>query len=149
MANKLKGCAGIEGRVTILKNGKVESTTNLTMDDGRKWIAERICGSTNPATHIGVGEGTTEPTVTDTSLESELMRQALDVAGGTSNANVSTFRSVFREGEATGAITEAGLFLAGSGGRMTNRATFPVVNKGANDVVTIIWDIEILATTTQ
>lgn len=133
----------VYGRVTILKNGQVVHQDNLTLTDGKKWIAERLTGATNPATHIAVGTGSAAPALGDTTLANELFRKALDVAGGTVTDNVATFRTVLREGEATGALTEAGLFLASVGGRLTNRAVFPVVNKGANDVVTIIWDIEI------
>lgn len=141
--SKITERPSVYGRVTILKNNAVVHQDNLTLTDGKKWIAERITGSNNPATHIAVGTGTTAPSLSNTSLVSELFRKALDVSGGTVNANVATFRTVLVEGEATGALTEAGLFLSASGGRMTNRATFPVVNKGADDIVTIIWDIEI------
>lgn len=142
--SKITERPSIYGHITILKNGIVAHQDNLTLSDGKAWIAERITGSSNPATHIAVGVGSTAPDLADTTLESELFRKALDVSGGTVNANVATFRSVLAEGEGTGALTEAGLFLAASGGRMTNRATFPVINKGADDIVTIIWDIEIL-----
>lgn len=143
MSGKLKDKPCVVGTVTIIKNGEIVRKANLTLTDGKKWIAERITGTTNPATHIAVGAGTTAPALGDTTLQNELFRKALDVSGGTVTDNVATFRTVLREGEATGALTEAGLFLAATGGRMTNRTTFAVVNKGANDVVTIIWDIEI------
>lgn len=140
----IKEKMGVYGHITIIKNDKVVHQDNLTLTDGKNWIAERITGTTNPATHIAVGTGSTAPALTDTTLEAELFRKALDVEGGTVSTNTATFRVVLNEGEATGALTEAGLFLSAAAGRMTNRAVFDVINKGADDVVTVIWDIEIL-----
>lgn len=144
MASKIKEPTQVYGHVTIIKNGEVIHQDNLLLTDGKKWIAERITGANNPVTHLAVGTGTTAADVGQTELVSELARKALEVSGGSVNGAVATFRTTFREGEATGALTEAGLFLSSAGGRMTNRAVFPVVNKGANDIVTFIWDIEIL-----
>ena len=50
---------------------------------------------------------------------------------------------VIEIGPGTGAITEAGLFDAASGGDMLARTVFSVVNKGASDSITITWTITI------
>jgi hypothetical protein len=49
----------------------------------------------------------------------------------------------FPAGTGTGAIVEAGLFNASSGGDMLCRTTFAVVNKGANDSITITWTVTV------
>ena len=49
----------------------------------------------------------------------------------------------FAAGSGTGAITEAGVFNASSGGTMLCRTVFSVVNKGADDSMTITWTITV------
>ena len=44
-----------------------------------------------------------------------------------------TFTTKFNAGEATGAITEAGICNAATGGTFLDRVTFDVINKGADD----------------
>ena len=51
------------------------------------------------------------------------------------------FRSAATDG--TGAITEAGIFNASTGGDMFARTKFAVVNKGAADSMTITWTITV------
>jgi hypothetical protein len=42
-------------------------------------------------------------------------------------------------GDSTGALTEAGVFNAATGGIMLDRVVFPVVNKGADDSLTAVF----------
>ena len=46
-------------------------------------------------------------------------------------------------GDGTGAITEAGIFDAASAGDMLARTVFSVVNKGADDSMTITWTVTV------
>ena len=43
----------------------------------------------------------------------------------------------------TGAVTEAGIFNAGSGGTMLCRTTFPAVNKASGDSIAITWVVTV------
>ena len=43
----------------------------------------------------------------------------------------------------TGAITEAGILNAGSGGTLLCRTVFSVVNKASSDSMTITWTVTI------
>jgi len=52
---------------------------------------------------------------------------------------VFTFTASFLAGDATGAITEAGVFNASSSGTMFDRVVFPVVNKGSDDSLTAVF----------
>ena len=54
-----------------------------------------------------------------------------------------TYVASFGAGDGTGAITEAGLFNAASGGDMLCRTTFSVVNKGSQDSMTITWEVTV------
>ena len=51
----------------------------------------------------------------------------------------------FEAGDATGAVTEAGLFNAVTGGDMLCRTVFAVVNKAADDTMTVTWTITVSA----
>ena len=55
------------------------------------------------------------------------------------NANVLTYVCTFEAGDATGAVTEAGIFNAASGGDMLCRTVFSAVNKAASDSLAITW----------
>ena len=53
--------------------------------------------------------------------------------------------SAFEAGDATGAVTEAGIFNAASGGDMLCRTVFSVVNKAADDTMSVTWTITLSA----
>ena len=58
---------------------------------------------------------------------------------------VSVYVSAFEAGDATGAVTEAGIFNAASGGDMLCRTVFSVVNKAADDTMSVTWTITLSA----
>lgn len=86
-------------------------------------------------THMAVGTGTPGATT----LGTEVDRNAL-TSKTRANA-VLTMEAEWAAGDATGALTEAGLFDASSSGNMWCSASFSVVNKGANDTLTITWTL--------
>jgi hypothetical protein len=92
---------------------------------------------------MGVGTGSTAAAAADTALGTEVDRNGLAVSGGTATGAVVSYTGTWAPGDGTGALTEAGLFTASSGGVMLCRTVFPVVNKGADDTVTIVWDVTI------
>ena len=63
----------------------------------------------------------------------------------TASANTIVYVSSFEAGEGTGAVTEAGVFNASSSGTMLCRTVFPVVNKGADDTMSVTWTITLTA----
>ena len=54
-----------------------------------------------------------------------------------------TYTATFPAGTGTGAVVEAGILNASSGGTLLCRTVFSVVNKGANDAMTITWQITV------
>jgi len=54
-----------------------------------------------------------------------------------------TYVATFGAGTGTGAVTEAGLFNAASGGTMLCRTVFPVVNKQSGDSMTVSWVVTV------
>lgn len=136
------------GKLTVeIKNDKgivieTREVKNLVVDNGLDFIASRMKDATATAmTHMGIGTGTTAAAAADSALGSEAARNALTSTTVTSNA--VAYVASFAAGEGTGAITEAGILNAGSGGTLLCRTVFSVVNKGASDSMTITWTVTI------
>ena len=141
---KLKGDVAV---VLRDKNGNVKEErkiNNLMVDTGLNFICDRMKDDETAMTHMALGSGTTAPAAGNTALESQLgSREALDSSTVTNNQIV--FISSFEAGDSTGAVSEAGIFNAASGGTMLCRVTFSVVNKAADDVLSINWTITLTA----
>jgi hypothetical protein len=118
---------------------------NLVVTVGKEFIAARMADTGIPAqmSHMAVGSGTTAAANGDTALGTELGRVALTTAGGSVANAVVTYEATFGAGTGTGAVTEAGLFNASSAGTMLCRTVFAVVNKGADDTLSITWTVTI------
>jgi hypothetical protein len=118
---------------------------NLIVNAGLNFICSRMKDTTLDAmSHMGLGSGTTAAAAGDTDLGSLLgSREALDST--TVTDNTITYVASFEAGDATGAVTEAGLFNASTAGTMLCRTVFPVVNKGASDTMSVTWTITLSA----
>jgi hypothetical protein len=132
----------LTGAVSIALNGEVvQEIPNLVVTAGKEWVADRMNDANTVMTHMAVGTSSTAAAAGQTALVSESARGALTSTTVTNNeiAYVETFAA----GTATAALTEAGIFDASSGGDMLCRTVFSVVNKGANDSMTITWTITV------
>ncbi len=115
---------------------------NLVVGAGKSYIASRMKDATATAmSHMAIGTGTTAAASAQTALVTEANRQAL-TSTSVSGAAV-TYSATFGAGNGTGAITEAGLFNASSGGTMLCRTVFSVINKGAADTLTVSWTVTV------
>ena len=114
---------------------------NLVVSVGKTFIASRMVSAPTAMGYMAVGAGTVAATTSDTALGSELGRVSL--TSSTSSSNVVTYVATFPAGTGTGAVTEAGIFDASSGGNMLCRTVFAVVNKGSLDAMTITWQITV------
>tara|TARA_Y100000748_G_C15478416_1_gene481782 strand:- start:800 stop:1225 length:426 start_codon:yes stop_codon:yes gene_type:complete len=139
----LKDQMKLVGKLSIAINNKVvQEIDNLVVTAGKNFVASRIKDATASAmSHMAIGTGSTSPAAGDTTLGTETARVALTSTTVT-NADVA-YVSSFGAGTGTGAITEAGLFNASSAGTMFCRTTFSVVNKGADDSMTITWTVTV------
>lgn len=137
------------GHVDIVvtdKDGNVKDTRsvkNLVLTTGKAFIAASMLKTTSnsPAamSHMAVGQGTTAAAVGNTAMENQLGRVAL--ASASSSGAVVTYTATFPAGTGTGPITEAGIFNASTGGDMLCRTVFSVVNKGADDAMSVTWTV--------
>jgi hypothetical protein len=141
----------INGDVLIVlkdKDGNVKDSRdirNLVVTAGLTFICSRMTADSDDVmSHIALGSGTTAAAAGQTDIVSILgSRKALGSA--TASANTITYIASFSAGEATGAITEAGLFNASSAGTMLCRTVFGVLNKAADDEVSVTWTITLTA----
>lgn len=127
------------------KDGKVKEEhefKNLIVTVGKNFVASRMVGvAQNVMSHMAAGSSSAPAVVGDTTLGSELGRVTL--ASGISTDNVVTYNATFPAGTATGGLTEAGIFNAGTGGVMLCRTVFAVVNKGVDDAMSVTWTVTI------
>jgi len=126
------------------KNGSVKDTRtikNLVVTAGKQFIAARMIGTPTAMSHMAIGAGGTAAALADTALGAELGRVAL--TSSTVSGAVVTHTATFGAGVGTGAIVEAGIFNSSSDGTMQCRSVFPVVNKGADDGMSITWTLTV------
>ena len=128
-------------------NVKQQASKNLVVNPGLAFIVSRMIDTAAAVmSHMAVGTGTTAAAAAQTALVTESARVAL-----TSSTIVTTtvtddsvqYIAAFGPGVGTAAITEAGIFNAASAGTMLARTVFPVINKGANDTLTLTWKITV------
>ena len=142
---------GITGELDIVlraEDGSIKESIhvpNLVVTVGKNFIASRMIG-TSPSvmSHMAVGTATAIPATSDSTLGTEVGRARFSVAAAAAG-NVVTYTANFASGVGTGALTEAGIFNASGAGAgvMLCRTTFPVVNKGASDTLTISWNVTV------
>lgn len=141
----------LKGRVAFQlhdKNGNLKESReidNLVVSSGLNFITSRMEGaSKNVMSHMALGSGSTAASAGDTDVESILgSREALTSTTVTDNEIV--FIALFGAGLATGAVTEAGLFNASASGDMLCRTVFSVINKSADDSLTVNWTVSVAA----
>ena len=132
----------LTGKLSIAINDEVvQEVPNLVVTAGKNYVADRIKNNSTVMSHMAIGTGTAAAAAGNTALGSESARTALTSSTVTDNEIV--YVDTFAAGVGTGAITEAGIFNASSGGTMLCRTVFSVVNKGASDAMTITWTVTV------
>ena len=132
----------LTGALTIAINDTiVQKTENLVVTAGKEWVADRMNDANTVMSHMAIGTGTANALAGDTTLGTELDRNAL--SSTTVTANAVAYVATWAATDGTGAITEAGIFDAATGGDMLARTKFNVVNKGADDSMTITWTVTV------
>jgi len=139
------------GKVRIVKTNASGITThdfevpNLVVTTGKNFIASSMIKTTtnSPAamTHMAIGTGSTSPGASDSALGTQTGRVSL--SGNTVSTNTITYTATFPAGTGDGAITEAGIFNASTGGTLLCRTTFPVVNKASGDTIAVTWVVTV------
>ena len=143
-----KDSSKVTGSVNVVVRGedgtvKQEFTVpNLVVDSGLDFIASRMKDATATAmSHMAVGTDNTAADAADTTLGTEIVRVAM--ASTTVTNNAIAYVASYPAGTGTGALTEAAILNASSGGSMLCRTVFAVINKGAADSMTVTWTVTI------
>ena len=133
----------LKGKLAISLNGKIiQEVDNLVVTAGKGYVASRMKDTTATAmSHMAIGSGSTAAAASDTALGNQLGRVAL--TSTTVSGAVVTYVASFPAGTGTGAVTEAAILNASSGGTMLCRTVFSVVNKGAQDSMTVTWTVTV------
>lgn len=122
------------------KDGNVKEERevhNTVTQAGKNAIADQVLAAPTltKAGWMAVGTGTPS----SSALGVELSRVAL--TSKTRSTSVITFQGDWAAGNATGALTEAGIFDAASAGNEWAYQSFAAINKGASDTLSIQWTL--------
>jgi hypothetical protein len=133
----------------VLRNEKGEVKKDITVPNiittaGKTHIASRMeDASATAMSHMELGTGTTTPAAGDTTLETIVSGSRTSLTSWTASTNTVTAACTFGASVGTGALTEAGVLNASSGGTLLAHTTFSVINKAAADSLTVSWTITI------
>jgi len=130
---------GTNGEIKDYREGKNVITTN-----GLDFLASYLgsaaaTASTFTQKYVAIGTDATAEAVSNTALGAEAARHTGTVSY-VSNA-IYRVTATFASGLGTGAIVEYGLLSSSADGTMFSRDTESVINKGADDVLTVITEV--------
>lgn len=134
-------------KVIDSKTGTVKQEThhkNLVVGAGKNYIARRMSSNANAImSHMAVGNISSSANSTQTYLEYEVERVALDST--TLTNNTITYVATFPAGTAVATLREAGIFNTATSntGEMLCRTTFTDVNKANDDIVAVTWNVTV------
>lgn len=122
------------------------SGENVVTTVGKEFLASFLYSasagaSTFTCKYIGIGTGASAESAADTALGTEASR-ATGTVSYVSN-QIYQVKATFATGSGTGAIVEYGLFSSNANGTMLSRDVENVVNKGANDTLTVTYQLTI------
>jgi len=131
------------------ENGAVKDYregSNIITEVGKSFLVEYLNSAAASATkwdmfQIAVGSDSTAEAASNTALGTELARQT--GTGGEAAGAIYRVTATFTSGIGTGGIVEYGLFSSSTGGTMFSRDTEDIINKGANDILTVTTDITV------
>lgn len=128
-------------------DGKLRETRegpNVITTVGKEFMASFLSSAAAGAAtftckYAAVGTATTAEAASDTGLGTEVVR----TTGTVSYVSGCIYKvtATFSTGTAVGAITEYGLFSSSTGGTLLSRDIESVVNVGASDVLTVVYQM--------
>ena len=133
-------CKRPDGTEIVLKK------KNMVVNWGLVSLATAIATGAGFAalTHLAMGSSSSAPALGNTTLGTELRRDAAVVTQLSAPENNKVqFQVEHAEGAVVGTFKEAGLFTAATAGNMFNRITFADFVVGSADTLTVTWLIEI------
>ena len=130
-------------------NGEVKQEvcgSNVVVTNGKEFLASFLysaaaAASTFTMKYVGIGSDSTAEAASNTALGTELARHTGTVSYVSNQ--IYQVSATFGTGLGTGSVVEYGLFSSSSAGTMLARDTEAVVNKGANDTLTVVAQLTI------
>ena len=123
----------VEGKNVICTNGKEFLASFL--------YSAAVAASTFTCKYVAIGTDSTAELAANTALGIEAARHTGTVSYVSNQIYKVT--ATFGTGLGTGAIVEYGVFSSATAGTMLNRDTETVINKGANDTLTVACQLTI------
>jgi len=119
----------------------------MIVNGGLTWVRDRLGGTSNDITHLGVGTGTTAAVEGDTALGTEVYPDAADRNAATGSSPSSYKRRyvmTLAAGDANGStLTEVGAFTAATAGTMILRQVHTGIAKTVDISVKYQIDVTI------
>lgn len=143
MELKVTGRLRVELRDELGRIKDVRDVDNLVVTAGKNFIADRMKNNSTAMSHMEVGTNSTAAAAGDTALGAAVASSRTALTSTTVTTNSVAYVCTFGAGVGTGALTEAGIFNAGSGGTMLCRTVFSTITKAAGDSMTITWTVTI------
>lgn len=132
----------LKGSDNKIKNSII--VPNLVVTAGKSWIASRITDANDAVmTHMEVGTDNTAAAAGNTALGSAVGSSRTSLTATSHSTNTVQYTCTFGAGVGTGALTEAGIFNASSGGTMLCRTVFSTINKASGDSLAVTWTITV------
>jgi hypothetical protein len=121
------------------------SSPNVVTTNGKEFLASYLNSAATSAQNtlkfIAIGTDATAEAVGNTGLGVELSRHTGTVSY--ISGAIYQVSATFAAGSGTGAIVEYGLYNTNTGGTLFSRNTDNVINKGASDSLTVIYQLTI------
>lgn len=146
----IKDTVTATGKLSIVLTGEsgvvreTREVPNMVVQSGLDFIAARMKDDTVAVmSHMALGTDNTTPSLGNPTLAAEVSGSRTSLTSTAVSDNAITYTTTFGPGIGTGALVEAGIFNASSGGSMLCRTTYAVINKGVADTLTISWTVTI------
>jgi hypothetical protein len=122
---------------------ELRTIRNLVVTTGKEGIADQMASapSIGVPKYIAIGTGSTAAAAGDTALGTEVKRK--EATSRTRSGAVLTMSVTFSAGEGTGALREAGILTASSGGTLYSRTVYELLNKEAGDALEVTWKLTV------
>lgn len=121
--------------------------SNLVVTVGKTYLATWLAAASQSGefmSYVGLGTGSTAPVIGNTALQTEFSGGGYFRPVGVLSSSTNTWQNqaTFGPGNATGSITEAGLFSTITSGTMFARQVFGAVTKNSGDTFVLTWQVQ-------
>lgn len=119
---------------------------NVVCTNGKEFLASflysaALAAATNTCKYIAIGSDATAEAASNTAMGTELSRHTGTVSYVSNQ--IFQVKATFATGSGTGSIYEYGLLSSNTGGTLISRDTEALITKGANDTLTVTYQLTI------